>query len=458
MDEIYEIERKKTFRAIFQLYFMIYFFYGILPVNIDNLLIYLPNTTTFGIGFLQAFTLIVAIISILFFGYFEDKIAIKYSRKKIFIITNLIWILSYGLISLSTNYYYYLIFYLISSVGIGAFLPIGFSMIGDFYTPIERGKKFGIMNFALILGSGMGIIGGGLLGSYVAGSLGWRISYVIGFVLGVIPLIFYIKEGIEPERGRSEPEFEDFKGEINYNYKITFKSLIELFRKKSIGAILLYVLCSGIATSTLGIWGIFYITSKIGDANAELAATTIYLIAGAGALPGTIIGGKLGDLYLSRGKVRGRAIISLIGVILGVLFTLSFYLIPFFTNNTFQIVFSWIFFIVLGFFGYFFATFSVGNQFAIYSEVCVPELRSSANAMNGLMVNIGGIFGNLLLSYLIEKGLSWLPIAISLVLFIWLVGSFLWIIPYFYYPKESKLCSDILLRRRQELEKNVKSA
>ncbi|MFW9901686.1 MAG: MFS transporter, partial [Candidatus Thorarchaeota archaeon] len=276
------------------------------------------------------------------------------------------------------------------------------------------------------------------------------------FILGLIPLVFYITEGIEPERGRSEPEFEDFKGEINYNYKITFKSLSELFRRKSIGAILLYVLCSGIATSTLGIWGIFYITSKIGDVNAELAATTIYLIAGAGALPGTIIGGKLGDLYLSRGKDRGRAVISFIGVVLGVLFTLGFYLIPFFTANTFQIIFSWIFFILLGFLGYFFATFSVGNQFAIYSEVCLPELRSSANAMNGLMVNIGGIFGNLLLSYLIENNLSWLPFAISLVLLIWLAGTLLWIFPYFFYTKEKKICSDILSERRRELEAKLR--
>jgi phosphotransferase system glucose/maltose/N-acetylglucosamine-specific IIC component len=102
-----------------------------------------------------------------------------------------------------------------------------------------------------------------------------------------------------------------------------------------------------------------------------------------------------------------------------------------------------------------FSTFSVGNQFAIYSEVCLPEVRSTANAMNGLMVNIGGIIGNLLLSSLIENNLSWLPIAVSLVLFVWLAGTFLWIITYFYYPKESKNCSDILLERRKELETKI---
>ncbi len=455
MDENFKQKRQKTFRCFFQLYFMIYFFTGIMPVNIDNILLYLPKTTKFGVGFLIASTLIVGIISILFFGYYEDKIAEKYSRKKIFILTNFIWIISYGVASVSPDYYYYLGFLTISAVGTGAFLPIGFSMIGDFYPPKERGKKFGVMNFSLILGSGMGIIAGGLLGSYVAGSFGWRITYIFGFILGICAIFPYIFKGIEPERGRAEPEFEDFKGEINYNYKITFNSIKELFRRKSIGSILFYVLCSGLATSTLGTWGIFYITSKIGDANAELAATTIYLIAGAGALPGTIIGGKLGDLYLSKGKISGRAIVSLIGVILGVLFTLIFYLTPFFTANSFQIIFSWIFFIIFGFLGYMFSTFSVGNQFAIYSEVCLPEVRSTANAMNGLMVNIGGIIGNLLLSSLIENNLSWLPIAVSLVLFVWLAGTFLWIITYFYYPKESKNCSDILLERRKELETKI---
>jgi hypothetical protein len=34
-----------------------------------------------------------------------------------------------------------------------------------------------------------------------------------------------------------------------------------------------------------------------------------------------------------------------------------------------------------------------------------------------------------------------------------LIGTLLWIIPYLYYPKESKECSNILLERRKELEK-----
>ena len=94
----------------------------------------------------------------------------------------------------------------------------------------------------------------------------------------------------------------------------------------------------------------------------------------------------------------------------------------------------------------------MGNQFAIYSEVSLPEVRSTAYSMNGLMVNIGGIFGNLIFSSLIESNISWLPYAILIVLVIWLFGALFWIIPYYYYPRESKECKDTLLRRREELE------
>ncbi|MBY8989571.1 MAG: MFS transporter [Candidatus Lokiarchaeota archaeon] len=454
MSEVYQINRKKTFHSIFLLYFMMFFCGGILPVNIGNLLAYLPKTTKFGIGIVSVSSLIIGIISILIFGYYGDKISERFSRKTIFIYTNFIWILTYGLASLSLNYFYYLLFIIVGAIGAGAFLPLGFSMIGDFYSPKDRGKKYGMMQFSLTLGAGMGIIFGGLLGNY-AGPLGWRIAYGIGFIFGLFTLIFYTFSAIEPERLRSEPEFENFKGEINYNYKITYSNLKQLFRTRSVGGILISVFCSGIANVTLGMWAIFYLTIKIDSMDAELIVTTIYILAGSGALLGAIIGGRLGDRYFRSGKLKGRVVVSLIGLIVGISLLSAFYLIPFYTETIVQVVFSWIFFVIIGYLGFFFVAFSSGNQFAIYSEVSLPEIRSTANAMNGLMVNLGGIIGNLVISSMIERNISLLPYAILLVLIIWLLGSLFWIIPYFYYPRELKECREILLQRRNDLERKL---
>jgi MFS family permease len=454
MSEVYQINRKKTFLSIFLLYFMMFFCGGILPVNIGNLLAYLPKTTKFGIGIVSVSSLIIGIISILIFGYYGDKISERFSRKTIFIYTNFIWILTYGLASLSLNYFYYLLFIIVGAIGAGAFLPLGFSMIGDFYSPKDRGKKYGMMQFSLTLGAGMGIIFGGLLGNY-AGPLGWRIAYGIGFIFGLFTLIFYTFSAIEPERLRSEPEFENFEGEINYNYKITYSNLKQLFRTRSVGGILISVFCSGIANVTLGMWAIFYLTIKIDSMDAELIVTTIYILAGSGALLGAIVGGRLGDRYFRSGKLKGRVVVSLIGLIVGISLLSAFYLIPFYTETLVQVVFSWIFFVIIGYLGFFFVAFSSGNQFAIYSEVSLPEIRSTANAMNGLMVNLGGIIGNLVISSMIERNISSLPYAILLVLIIWLLGALFWIIPYFYYPRELKECRETMQKRRNDLERKL---
>ncbi|TFG28445.1 MAG: MFS transporter, partial [Promethearchaeota archaeon] len=211
------LNREKTFNSLWFLIFMIYFCYGIMPVNIDNLLINLPGTTKLGIGICSASFLLITSISLIFFGYYEDKIIEMKIRKKIFVCSNFLWVMAYGLISISINFHFYLFFTIIAAIGVGAFIPLGFSIIGDFYSPKNRGKKYGSIHFSLTLGTGMGIIFGGLLGNY-GGPNGWRFAYAIGFVFGLIVLINYFLKGMDPKRGMAEPEFKDFKEDFIYDY------------------------------------------------------------------------------------------------------------------------------------------------------------------------------------------------------------------------------------------------
>ena len=67
MEIDFELKKRKTFRSLYHLYFMLYFCIGILPVNIDNLLEYLPGATESGIGIAVACNLIVGTISIWLF-------------------------------------------------------------------------------------------------------------------------------------------------------------------------------------------------------------------------------------------------------------------------------------------------------------------------------------------------------------------------------------------------------
>ncbi len=398
-------KRGRAFFLIFGLYLMVYFYLGVLPANIDSFLQNLPGATQLGVGLAITFSLLTGTISMLIFGYFGGMIAQRITRKTLFIITNLIWISANAIISISPNYNFFLCFFLIAAIGNGAFLPIGFAIIGDLYRAEERGNKFGFMQLGLLLGNGLGVVIGGITG--------WRVGFLTASVLGLFVLVGYSRYGINV----GIKSYNSNEVQV-YNYKIRFRDLIQLFKSKTVIGILLFVVCSGIATSTLANWSVFYLDLKLGNKGM---AILLYLIAGLGALPGAVMGGSLGDIYFQFGKIKGRVVVPITGVIIGTILLLSFYLSPL---------------ILFGLAGFFFAFFSTGNQFAIFSDVTNPKLRGTVNSMSGIMTNVGGIIGNLIVSTLIQTNIQMISISIVIVLVIWLFGSLLWIIPYHYYPRE----------------------
>ncbi len=185
MIDNFEKKKDNTFYLLFGLYFVMYFCIGILPANITNLLRTLPNTTEGGVGAIITINLVVSMVSMILFGYYGDYLVEKLTRKKLFIISNLTWISAYGIMSLSPNYYVLLLLMIIGAFGIGGFLPIGFSMIGDFYPVHVRGAKFGFLQFGLGGGNGAEILIGGLIG------------FGLGSFLGIILIIAYYVVGID---------------------------------------------------------------------------------------------------------------------------------------------------------------------------------------------------------------------------------------------------------------------
>ncbi|MFX0040853.1 MAG: MFS transporter [Promethearchaeota archaeon] len=431
--------KKNTFRLIFSLYFMMYICVGIIPPNINNIINTIPSISEFQISLAITFNLLINSLSVMIFGYFGGRMSEKTSVKGLFILTNILWICGYGFLSFSPNYAFFLSMLTISAIGTGAFIPLGFSMVGEFFHAKIRGKKFGIMQFGLILGNGLGIMMG-ITFNNIFKQNGWRFAFLFLVLINILILSTYSWIAIQPERGRTDSEFADFPGIINYNYRITKNHLVQLANTKSIIGILLSVLCGGIATSTLANWGIYFLTLKFG--NSTFAAIT-YLIVGTAALPGAVIGGKISDYFYKNKKRNNRFLISIMSIIIGSISLLGFYLVH---------INYWILFLPLGIIGYFFTSFNSGTQYAIYSEVCIPELRSTANALNGLMLNIGGICGNLLVSVIVYQNILFLSYSILLVLLVWLIGSLFWILPWIFYTKDYQRRNRIMIKKRVELE------
>ena len=107
-----EIQRKRTYLFIFFLYFAIFFYLGIIPSNIDNLLTTLAGISNFGVSFIITAGLISGTVSLLLFGYFSDHLSQRFGRKNLFILTNLLWIITIGILSLSPHYsFFYCVLY-----------------------------------------------------------------------------------------------------------------------------------------------------------------------------------------------------------------------------------------------------------------------------------------------------------------------------------------------------------
>ncbi len=452
MDETYNQKVKRNFHAIVLLHLTFYTCIGFFAVNLKNFLVDLPGTTPMGIGLLTMTGLITGTVSILLFGYYSERLAKKLSRKTIFSITSLCWVLGIALRTISPHYYFFLFSTILFSVGASAaFLPFGYAMIGDSYLPEERAKRFGLMHIALLAGTGLGNIIGAILGNFL-GAPAWRVAYGIGALAGTMALIYYWIVGMDPEHGRSEPELQDYRGKIDYQYKINYRKFVQLIRIKPITGILLFEIGVGVQSAALATWTIFYLTELIAIPGALLIATTIPLLGGIGAIVGTAVGGKVGDSYYQRGKIRGRVMISLVGLLVGICFTFIFYNIPFFNTNPEEIVLFTVIFIAIYLGGSFFSSLCVGNIFAIFSEVTVPELRSQANALIGVMVNVGGIFGQFIVAYLININIQLMHSAIILVLLVYLFGISFWIITFVYYPREAKQLRNRMMRRREKLD------
>ena len=205
MNENYEYNRDRTFRSILLIFAAIFLCKGTLYAIIDDLTEpgWLPGTTEFGIGVVLATYLGIGVISTLLFGFFGEKLVEKYSRKKVFTITQLGWVISYGLMAFSLNYAQFLVLVVIGAFFVGSFIPLGFTMVGEFYPPQQRGKQYAWLNIGLVLGLGGGMIFASVFG--LLGSIGWRVSYGLGAILGLAAVLGYYASGIEPERGREEP-------------------------------------------------------------------------------------------------------------------------------------------------------------------------------------------------------------------------------------------------------------
>ncbi|MGB9821418.1 MAG: MFS transporter [Pseudothermotoga sp.] len=251
------------------------------------------HVTDAQIGLVGAvFTVIGALISLVW-GYLSDK----YNRKNLLIYSILVGEIPCLMTAFSTTFGQLFFWRVLTGIGVGASFPIVYSLVGDMFDEVSRGKVVAILASAMSVGGILGMVVGGFVGP----TFGWRIPFVLvslpNIVLAIIAL-FVLKE---PKRGA----FEKGIGELvqagyaypklpkmqDYAKLVTVKTNLFLFFQGILG------------TVPWGAIPYFLVEYFRRERNLSVeTATFVFLVFGIGSILGTIVGGWIGARLYKKSK------------------------------------------------------------------------------------------------------------------------------------------------------------
>jgi MFS family permease len=353
------------------------FFFFMLLHQTDKLMIgslQVQISETFGLddfkwGLVNSGALAVATVLYPLWGYLYDR----YSRARLLALASFIWGATTWLNAIVRTYTGFLITRASTGVDDSSYPGI-FTLIADYFGPTLRGKVYGILQLAQPLGFLAGLI----LGQVVAPLIGgWRsVFYITGGLGLVVALLIYF--GVkEMPRGKAEPEFENMPEMATFRFSWTEAK--EIFKKRTMWFIFLQGFAGVFPWNVIVFFFFGYLETERGyDSNAIIGtmAPVILILA-----VGYFIGGFIGDLLFKRTK-KGRILISSAGVLLGAIFIYLAMTTPIDRPNQF-----FVFMCLTAVF----MPLSSANVIATVYDVTVPEVRSTAQAMEYFVENSGAV-------------------------------------------------------------------
>lgn len=241
-----------------------------------------------------------------FGGYFADR----YSRKKVVIISLLVWSSVTLWTGFVTSYAEMLTARALMGISEACYIPAAVALIMDYHKGSTRSLASGILMSGLYAGMALGGAGG-----YIAEYWGWRTGFQLFGVFGIVYTVFLIfflkdtpKEAITDNRRLTSSD----KGE----HKAGMVEIIRnLFGSRSYWIIIFYGSLLGMTFWVIYAWLPTYFRDGF---NLSLGAAGISATAfiQAASFVGVIVGGIIADRW-SRRSIKGRIFVPAIGFILG---------------------------------------------------------------------------------------------------------------------------------------------
>jgi len=366
-------------------------------------------------------------------GYASDR----YSRKKILVWFTGFWGLWTLGIAFVGNYPQLLTLRVISGLGLGAFAPAAFSLIGDLFDNQSRGRATGIMRSIGMLGIIISVI---LLPTLTENNPnGWRIGFAALGLASFLSGLFMLSLK-EPTRGASEPELKNvITQETAERFSFKWADFWSLFKIPSWRYLLLNETLTKTSLAVLTGWNFTFL------AGMNLKFPFFYIViffVFIGLVSGNIFFGWLGDRLDQRISSHGRVTMMQIGLL-----TSAPLLIGYLNANGENIPYLLLFGFLAG--ASYTAT-SEGVVWPIAHAVLPPELRGSNRAIISMVVGALSAFaltfsGVVVDKYGITNGLLWFVPGLIL------VSAFAWVPMFRAYARDRDELHKLLTLRRESL-------
>jgi MFS family permease len=238
-------------------------------------------------------------------------------------------------------------------------------------------------------------------------------------------------------RGQSEPELVGLQA-MGF-YKFDWKIARDIFKKRSLLLIFAQGFFGVFPWNVITYWFFVYLEKERGyESNSILFTMVPAILILAAGYP---IGGALGDFFYKRNP-SGRAIVSTIGVLTGA--TLLWFTMQVPLGNQ-------MLFMILLCATALFIPMASANVVAIVYDITLPEIRSTANAVESFIESGGAALAPLIAGVIADN--SSLKSAILLIcISTWLLCAILFAVTAFLLPKDMEtLRSQMRLRAEDEL-------
>lgn len=359
-------------------------------------------------GLINSGALLVGTLLYPLWGYLYDR----YARAKLLALASFIWGATTWMSAIVRTYPSFLVTRASTGVDDSSY-PGLYSLVADYFGPELRGKIYGILQLA----QPIGYLAGMILTLMVAPLIGgWRSAFYITGSLGLVIAVAIYFGVKEMPRGQSEPEYANKNAEEIGQFHFSWQEAVEIFKKPTMWFVFLQGFAGVFPWNVITYFFFGYLMAERGYDDASVLGTMapVILILAAGYF----VGGYIGD-WLFKITNKGRIIVSSAGVLLGAVFIYLAITTPIADKTTFLVYMC---------LTALFMPLSSPNVIATVYDVTVPEVRSTAQAVEYFIENIGAasapaLAGALSLAYGQGNAILWVCVIAWGLCFVFYLGA-----------------------------------